>query len=141
MMMYSTAHSLSSSFTASSCLAFFVHASSVWLDQVSFHFSKDPVVKMKAMAFTTCRDGPRGKGIVVLAIVLDCCQNMPEEWHGHSIPVIADELKLLGMVLDRPAPSYHRYNKHASCQLHQGAELVGRPLHSSKIRCCRRSPQ
>jgi len=27
---------------------------------------------MKAIAFTTCRDGQRGKDIVVLAIVLDC---------------------------------------------------------------------
>jgi len=64
---------------------------------LKINFSKDPE-KMKAMAFTTCREGHRGKDIVVPAIVLDC-QDMPE-WHGHSIPV-ADELTFLGVILDR----------------------------------------
>ncbi|CAN0111554.1 unnamed protein product, partial [Heterosigma akashiwo] len=64
---------------------------------VKINFSKDPE-KMKAMAFTACRDGQRGKDIAVPGIVLDC-QDIPE-WHGHSIPV-ADELTFLGVILDR----------------------------------------
>jgi len=43
---------------------------------LKINFSKDPE-KMKAMAFTTCRDGQRGKDIAVPTIVLDC-QDMPE---------------------------------------------------------------
>jgi len=35
------------------------------------------------MAFTTCRDGQRGKDIAVPDILLDYCQDMPE-WHVHS---------------------------------------------------------
>ena len=61
------------------------------------NFSKDPE-KMKAMAFTTCRDGQRGKDIAVQDIMLDC-QDMPE-WHGHSI-LVADKLTFLGGILDR----------------------------------------
>jgi len=65
---------------------------------LKINFSQDREKIKATVAFTTCRDGQKGKDIAAPPIVLDC-QDMPE-WNGHSIPV-TDELKFLGVILDR----------------------------------------